>query len=148
MEQVTEFPGSAPTRRSAANDVIERYARLPALIEPGTVAGPESLHRLAELLSTFGETTTVNLHFAGVTGTQRWNVKVDPKGAAAKEGAAAGPGLELIMRPETWTEIATGSLSPLLALGSGRMRIRGDLELGKRLLRHLATSSDAIVQIC
>jgi putative sterol carrier protein len=106
------------------------------------------MNRLADLLHSFGEQATVNIRLVGVSGTRIWHLKLEPEQTMAVEGAVENPALELIMRPTTWTEIATGSLSPLLAFGSGRMRVRGDVGLAKRLLKYVASSSDAIVDIC
>jgi putative sterol carrier protein len=150
MERVSDVtPSSAsggqPTRPHPS---VQRYARLPALIDAPATEIAASLGRLTDLLSAFEEPATVNLHFVGASGTQRWHLALGGQRATTAEGAAEDPALEVIMRPDTWTEIASGSLSPLLAFGSGRMRVRGDIGLAKRLLRHLATSSDAIVEIC
>jgi SCP-2 sterol transfer family len=149
MEQVSQFStalSSGTGRRP--HPVLQQYAHLPPLIEPGTRADPASVHRLAELLESFGESADINLQFVGITGTQGWHVTMEPGQAAAREDLVENADLELIMRLDTWTEIASGSLSPLVAFGSGRMRVRGDVGLAKRLLRHLATSPDAVVDIC
>ena len=50
-------------------------------------------------------------------------------------------------RSETWQEIACGKLSPIEAFVSGKLRVRGDTELGKRLVKEL-TEDDGVVDIC
>jgi hypothetical protein len=152
VERITELQSEQQkeTHRQPGrpHPLVQRYARLPALVEPGITDIAASLKRLAELLASTGESATVNLHFVGVAGTQRWHLRLDPERTVAVEGEARNPTLEVITRPDVWREIAAGSLSPLLAFGSGLARVRGDIGLAKRLLRSLATSPDAVVEIC
>jgi hypothetical protein len=149
MQRITPFPAAAV---SAAGNVLppywDRYARLPALIEPGQAQAGNSFQRLADRLRSFGSQVTVSVTMVGAAGTERWLVKVGPKQATAAEGAADRPDVEVITTPSVWAEIASGTLSPVVAFGTGRMRIRGDLTLATRLLRHVATTPTAIVDIC
>ncbi len=152
MERITDLQSEQQreTHRQSGwpHPLVQRYARLPALVEPGTTDIAASLQRLAELLASTGKSATINLHFVGIAGTQRWHLRLDPERTVAGKGEADNPTLEVITRPNVWIEIAAGSLSPLLAFGSGLARVRGDIGLAKRLLRSLATSPDAIVEIC
>jgi putative sterol carrier protein len=150
MQRRTELSPPPPARSQAARSqaVLQRFARLPPLIEPGSGDIEASVQRLAEVLSTSGESATLSLHLVGVAGIQRWHVRVEPKGATAGKGGAEGPNLELVTSPGAWLEIASGELSPLSAFGAGRLRVRGDIALGRRLLRHTATAPDAVVDFC
>jgi putative sterol carrier protein len=47
--------------------------------------------------------------------------------------AVERPDVEIITRAETWWEIADGRLSPLEAFVKGRLRVRGKIELAKRI---------------
>jgi len=152
MKRVSDITPSPPPAGGAEparpHPSVQRYARLPALIEAPASEVAASLSRLADLLSAFEEAATINLHVVGASGTQRWHLALGGQRATADEGTAQDPSLEVITQVDAWAEIASGSLSPLLAFGSGRLRIRGDIGLAKRLLRFLATSPDAIVEIC
>ena len=47
------------------------------------------------------------------------------------------PDVEILARAGTLLKIAEGKISPIEALGTGRMRIRGDLELAERFYKRL-----------
>ena len=52
------------------------------------------------------------------------------------------------MRPETWAQIAQGQLSPYEALYSGKLRVGGDLEMAKMIVKHLTDPSAPYVAPC
>lgn len=60
---------------------------------------------------------------------------------------AARPHLELIAQEAIWLEIAGGTLAPLDALVTGKLRVRGDTRLGVKIVHHLAGSAGRI-DIC
>src|SRR5437588_11458893 len=151
MNQVSDMSTHGPVSgavQQPSSSSIQNLARFPRLVERGEGEIEVSLHRLAELLSSFDGSGSINFHYVAADRTYAWQVLLEPNRARVAQGAAEGAALELIIRPSTWLEIASGSLSPLLAFGSGRMRIRGDINLAKSLLRHVATSPQAVVEIC
>jgi len=87
-----------------------------------------------------------------------FQIRVDGTFRAFSVSVAAGKGkavteanpdadLEVITSAETWNEIASGRLSPLDAFVDGKLRLRGDLPVGIKVLSHLAGTSGR-VQIC
>ena len=56
------------------------------------------------------------------------------------------PDLELIARSDIFDSILLGSESPLEVFLRGRMRVRGNLEMAERLMRHLASNTRRSVQ--
>jgi putative sterol carrier protein len=48
------------------------------------------------------------------------------------------PDFEIIAKEEFWWQIAEGSLAPLRAFCESKMGLRGDIQLGERLLMQLA----------
>jgi putative sterol carrier protein len=67
-----------------------------------------------------------------------WVIDVSNKNAHAKEGKVDKPDFEIITTAETWGLIAAGSLSPLRAFVDRKIRVRGNLSLGKDLLMRIA----------
>ena len=43
----------------------------------------------------------------------------------------------MVMRPETWTQIAQGLLAPYEALYTGKLRVGGNFEVAKAITKHL-----------
>ena len=110
------------------------------------LTGPEeqdlgqTIERMAELLKSSGETGRVQFRFIDKEPGRDWCLELRGRQGAARAERLDGPNLEVITRAKTWWGIAKGTLSPLDALLQGKLRIRGDAELGKRLLRHLAAA--------
>jgi len=77
-----------------------------------------------------------------------WCLRLKHKTVAQPGPIEETPDLEIVLRQDTWREIASGQLSPVDAYLGGRMRVRGDYELGKRLLRSVSSSPDASVDPC
>lgn len=147
MEHITPIPPGRPPGAALPSD-FDRFARLPALIEPGQSDTGMSVTRLAELLHSFGSPATVVLTVIGAASTERWQIKISATKATASTGAAGTPDVEVITSPAVATAITSGSLSPVAAFGQGRLRIRGDLGLASRLLKHVAATPTAVVDIC
>ena len=59
-------------------------------------------------------------------------------GNAQRAGDADPVDVEVITTPETWLAIASGELAPLDAFTGGKMRVRGDYQLARRVMAHLA----------
>ncbi len=122
--------GPAPTRARKV-----QFAKLKNLVEPGEKDLGKAFTRLSETLRSSGELAEVQFDIVRGRTTHRWTVSLEPKAAAAAERASRRPDLRLLLRQETWQRIAEGELSPLDAFLSGELRIRGDTELAKRLLK-------------
>lgn len=148
MERITPLPPGPEPAGAASPSAFERFARLPALMEPGQFDIGMSVTRLAELLRSFGSPVTVALTVIGAASTERWHVRVSVTEAVASAGAVDTPDVEVITSPAVAVAIACGSLSPVVAFGQGGLRIRGDLGLASRLLKHAAATPTAVVDIC
>lgn len=107
-----------------------------------------TLERVAKALADSGEEGLVQVRMVGEQGPRHFHFKLTPKRCALQMEAAEKPTLELITRRETAWSVLDGSLSPLEAFLRGKMRIRGDAALGRRLLRQLASSPSAKFDIC
>jgi SCP-2 sterol transfer family len=79
---------------------------------------------------------------------EHWEVQAGPKGARAQQKEPDGADVIVVMRPETWVEIAQGRLAPYEALYTGRLRVGGDFEAAKAITRHLSDPSSTYVAPC
>lgn len=69
-------------------------------------------------------------------------------GESKKSGKALAAMCEAIADEGTLRAIFAGELSPLEALMQNRMRLRGDLDYGRLILRHLAVRPGMRTEIC
>ena len=95
----------------------------------------------------------MSLHIRLVSGAdgetvEHWEVQGGSKGAKAKKGEPKKADVLVVMRPETWAQIAQGQLAPYEALYTGRMRVGGDFEKAKAIVKHLTDPSAPYVAPC
>lgn len=116
------------------------YATLRKLTEPTESDVGKTFQRMAELLKESGEAARVQFRILNGEEQLSWAVELEPKVARVRAEAVEHPNLEVITSSQTWWQIADGAMSPVDAIFQGKLRIRGDVELAKRLLNALATS--------
>lgn len=124
-----------------------KYVTIRSLLgrKKGDVAG--TFERLAELLKDSPDNGSIQFRIVDKDQPQYWNLRLDAQGCTVHFDRVDKPDLEIITIAETWLQIAGGKLSPLVAFARGKMRIRGDEKLGKRLLTQLA-SFEGRTDIC
>jgi hypothetical protein len=76
-------------------------------------------------------------------GRGRSSVRPRPRAGTGKK-----PNVRVVVRHETWLQIAQGKLSPFEAFITGRLLVGGDTELAKRLVQHLSDPSVPYVSPC
>jgi putative sterol carrier protein len=97
-----------------------------------------TMELLANAISGVGEQGALQLSLGGTDeGEQRrtWTLSLD-EGASA-DGSVTSD-VTLLTAPETFQRMAEGTYSPVQAFLDGKLRVRGDIDLAKRILRHLA----------
>lgn len=101
-----------------------------------------TFQRMAELLE--GADEEVRVQFQIFSGEKQllWYLEPVEQVYQVRAERVDHPEFEIITKSETWWQIAQGSLSPLRAFIQGKMRVRGNIELGKRLLKQLASPED------
>ena len=111
----------------------------------------KSLEQLAKALSGLG--TLVRMHIQLVSGTdgetvEHWEVHGGSKVGKAKKGKPKDADVVVVMRPETWAQIAQGQLAPYEALYLGKLRVGGDFEKAKAIVKHLTDPAAPYVAPC
>lgn len=117
---------------------ISEFARLKAFAKSRDDPGA-ALKSLAGALSKLP--AAINLHVQLVSGAdgdavEHWHVQ-GGKSAKALRQKPKKSDVVVIMRPETWMQIAQGQLAPYEALYTGKLRVGGDLEAAQALVKHL-----------
>src|SRR5260221_1670488 len=119
---------------------LSAFARLRPLA--GELDDPStSLEKLAHALADFGR--PVRLHVRLITGAdgenvEHWEVLGGSSVPRVERKEPQVADVIVVMRPETWTQIAQGRLAPYEALYSGKLRVGGDFAAAKAITRHLS----------
>src|SRR5260221_4603107 len=103
-----------------------------------------TFHGMAGLLGKPKEPGLVQFHLLDNGKHLYWCLELDQNESRVRAEQVDHPKFELITQVATWRQIAEGSLSPLEAFLQGEMRVRGDVEFGRRLLKQLALSEDKL----
>ena len=124
-----------------------KYVTIRSLLGRKKADVGESFEHLSEMLKQSAETGSIQFRIVDKDQPRYWNLRLEAQGCTVHFDKISKPSLEIITQAETWLQIAGGKLSPLVAFARGKMRIRGDEKLGKRLLKQLA-SSEGQIDIC
>lgn len=90
----------------------------------------------------------VRLLVGGDGELEHWEVRAASKDVRAQRTPAQDADVILVMRPETWMEIAKGTLAPYEALYTGRLRVGGDFEAAKAITKYLTDPASPYVAPC
>jgi len=124
------------------------FARLAPLVDREKAGDVEaSLRGLATALKGAKTKARVHLRLVSGTGTEtvdHWEIA----GGKARRAEPKGADVVVVMRPETWLAIAKGELPPYEALLAGKLRVGGDFEAAKEMVRQLTDPSAPYVPPC
>jgi Putative sterol carrier protein len=120
--------------------MMNSYFTLRSLMGPTEKDLGTTFQRMAELLEGSDEPARVQFRILNGEKQLCWCLELGPKACHVRAKSIDHPDFEMITNAETWWQIAEGSLSPLRAFTQGKMRVRGNIELGKRILKRLALS--------
>jgi putative sterol carrier protein len=101
-----------------------------------------SFRRMAQALAKYETPITFQVQLLDGETSQSWCLELTPNGSTVQAEKRDHPDFELITHVHTWREIIAGSLAPFEAFVQGQMRVRGDVKLGRRLLRQIASPED------
>jgi hypothetical protein len=125
------------------------FACLQPLLEGHEQDIPESLQRLAQALGSYDSPVRLQIRVIGEDQTvNSWDVKDGSASSAARRSKAKAGDVVVVVRHETWLQIAQGRLAPFDALFEGKLRVGGDLELAKSITQHLSDPAVPFVSPC
>jgi putative sterol carrier protein len=125
---------------------MQRFATFRPLTQRLRSEIGETLRGMSASLRQTRERGRIHFRILDATGRTDWTLELG-KASKVVERAVGKPKLEVVTRADTWHLIAAGELSPLEAFITGKLRLRGDVEMAKRIVRHLAISEGEI-DIC
>ena len=123
------------------------YAKIHNFLGEKTSDFPDlekAFNRVAEHLKNTNERGHVQMEIGMKEGKQSWFLNLHEKGCEIKKGTTKAPNFEILVKSGTLTKIAEGKISPISAMAKGEMRVRGDLEFGKRFYKLLAADDGRI----
>ena len=100
-----------------------------------------TFERLGELIDKSGKQTTVNFKVRDETGVHTWSLKTGPNGSTVVREDMPLSDFEISVSAETWFQLANGEISPLEAFVQGKMRVRGNVNIARRIIRLLQPST-------
>lgn len=139
MHEPPTSAAEAALRQLSSDPVVADFAgALPNLLGPDGPTSDAAVTRMAERLGTAKKEATFRISLGSepqLGSTIRWT----REGAAVSQPKSTSerPNLEIITTPEVWGDILSGKLSPIEAFGRGRLRVRGDIVLARRIARAL-----------
>jgi putative sterol carrier protein len=126
---------------------MQRFASLRPLIEPGQTDLDRAFKTMATSLEGLPERAVVQFEILSGGDRRYWSVELSRGAGRVEAGKSESPDLAVITRESSMRQIADGSVSPLEVFARGKMRLRGNMGLAKRLFKSLA-SPEGITEIC
>lgn len=130
------------------------FATLKPIADVGDDAA-KGLRKLSQVLSDYPSPIRLAVRLVSGGGgsgvdevVEHWEVRTGLKTAKPRRKELTDADVVVVMRPETWLQIAQGKLAPYEALYTGRLRVGGDFEAAKALTRHLSDPASPYVPPC
>lgn len=136
--------GKTPRVQAVASPFAPLHPLLPGH-EHDAEAG---LQALAQALRTHAPPVRLQIRLLEGGKAEHWDVKGGKATRAARSADAKAADVLVVMRRDTWVQIAQGRLSPFEALFAGRLRAGGNLETAKRVVQHLSSRTVPFVPPC
>jgi hypothetical protein len=109
---------------------------------------PSTLRRVEEALRVLEAPATVRFVAVGPQ-PSAYTLRVGSQRGEGKPGARPGDfDVEVSALPEDLATLFSGSVSPIEMFLRGRLRLRGDVDIARRIYRQLAESQEAHFDIC
>jgi hypothetical protein len=143
---VTESP---PLGRLLVTDrPASPFAPLRPLLQPDERDAAEGLHKLSAALRGFDKPISLYVRMLDGSAVEHWTIESGGRKPSVQRRAPKTADVMIVLRQETWLQIAQGRLSPFDALLAGRLRVGGDTALAKRLAQHLSDPAVPFVALC
>src|SRR5262249_25491876 len=116
-------------------------APLRPLLQPHEHDVSTAMRNLSAALQGFDSGVTLHIQLLDGKSTDDWTVTGGGTTDDARRVVPESAEIRVVLRRETWLRIARSELSPLEAFFGGRVRVGGDMEVAKRVLKHLTDSA-------
>jgi SCP-2 sterol transfer family len=124
------------------------FAPLRALLKSDETDLTQSLQQLSAELASFDAPMLLQVQVLEGSSTHDWELECGRDRVSASRRSANEVDVRVVVRHDTWLQIAHGKLNPFDAFITGKLRVGGDVELAKRLVQHLSDPSVPYVSPC
>jgi hypothetical protein len=126
------------------------FAPLRALLKSDDTDLTRSREKLSAELAGFDTPVRLQVQVLEGPSTHDWELECGRGRSTGSRRSAkkAVADVRVVVRHDTWLQIAHGKLNPFDAFISGKLRVGGDVELAKRLVQHLSDPSVPYVSPC
>lgn len=135
-------------KRAPEQNVPTAFAPMQQLLEAHKQDPEESFQNMAQALKNYEAPVRIHIRLLNEEQVEHWEVAGGSAKPAAHRKEPKKADVVVIVRRETWMQIAQGRLSPFDALFSGKLRVGGDIEAAKRIAQHLSDPSVPFVAPC
>lgn len=123
--------------RFRGDPLLADFLAVPKRFDRGKGGVPGTFERMADLIGKTGRAALIRVTLSEEKGARSWNLLMSAEGCRLSERDYERADLEILTDAEIWSGIAAGKLSFLEAFAQGRLRVRGDIALARRLARKL-----------
>ena len=123
--------------------IAESYIKIQKLTAQDGEPIEDILQRGVDELHGLGEKATLELRLIGAADSNAksvYSMQFTPEGASLHTERLTNPTLVVITTLSAFHDIAEGSYSPLQAYLDGKLKLQGNVELGRRITQHLKAS--------
>ncbi|GJL57044.1 SCP2 sterol-binding domain-containing protein [Nitrospira sp. M1] len=129
---------SGMIRQADVGGVVDEFMQtFPNLFGRKRKTLQECFKRMARSLSNARRSGAIQFGIRDGKKMSDWCLTMTPEGCQVAEAKIEHPTLEILTDKVTWMEVANGKMAPMEAFGQGKMRVRGDLQLARVLVRRL-----------
>ena len=132
----SEHPTAEALAAGFADDPVLRDFVPPITISTGGSI-EETIARVAATVRWTRPSAVVRFTILQPAPARSWALDLSRDGCCIGESRDELPDLEILTTADVLQKIFAGELAPLHAFGEGRMRVRGNLELARALVRKL-----------
>ncbi len=125
---------------------MKKFATLRPLIDVKTKSLHRGFAKMSQSLRKSKERGRIQFRIMGKK-PEHWVLDLYQGRCTLSRTKIEGADFEILTQRETWRAVASGKLSPAEAFLRGKMRVRGDVDLGKRVLEQLAAPGGDL-EIC
>lgn len=115
-----------------------RFAALKDLTRGGQADLAGSFHNLGSTLADAGFDVVIEYQIGEPGEYRTFGVRVADGTSTVTESGVADAQLRVAMSEQTWSDMASGGVSPADAFLNGQLRVIGDTAVGARMMKHLA----------
>lgn len=110
---------------------------IPLKVSAGADDLARSFDEVCRRLGGSADTFTVTFRVDDASNERTWSFEAGPDGCRVTDSQESAPDLEIFLDVQTCKQLLSGSIVPLEAFGRGRMRVRGDVRLARKVVRRL-----------